>query len=272
QRETLVPGTLPSTTATMATTAPAAPAAGRPGGAAPPPLAGTPPAPAGRPVRLVTVGDSVGFELVYLSPRVQGMEMTTGALIGCGVVPDPLDVGGQRQGRDPECVRWLDSWRAMVATDPDVALVVLGAWEVFDSWVDGRRVPVGSREWRTLVARQLRLGLDVLTTGTRVRVGVMTVPCMRPRPVGGSPARSERAEPARVAALNDVLRETTAAYRGRAVLIDYAGFACPGGVFRERVDGVVLRPDGVHVDRTSAVAAWRWLAPIVLDMARRPVL
>jgi peptidoglycan/LPS O-acetylase OafA/YrhL len=243
-------------------------------GALPPPGTATtpPPPPKDRPLRVTVVGDSVGFSFVWFAPKIDGIALHSEAVVGCGVIPGDLQNGQVRRPPQEGCQTWEDHWRKAAAGNPDVAIVFLGAWEVHDAWVDGHRLRVGTQAWRRYLLGQVDTGLHLLTDHTTTRVGVMRVPCFddrHPEPRGSA---AERNDPTRVAAVNDVLADATARHPGRAVMVDYASFACPGSHFRTKVDGVTLRPDGIHVDRTSAVVAWRWLAPITQEIARRPVL
>jgi hypothetical protein len=245
-----------------------------PPGALPPPSgAASPPAvPAGHPIRVEAVGDSVAFSWIWNAPPVAGLRLRSEGIVGCGVLPTEVQIGPRRLLPSPDCPHWLASWRQARAGRPDVVLVFIGAWEVFDPWVRGRRLAVGSPAWRRYVSGQLEQGIEVVTKGTTARVALMTVPCFRQsEPIDGAPA-DERNQPDRIAAVNGVERSVAARHPGRVVLVDYAGFACPGGRFRDKVDGVTLRPDGLHIEITSARAGWSWLAPVVDEIARRPSL
>ena len=231
-----------------------------------------PPVPLSRPVHIVTLGDSVGFSFAFYAPPIYGATMDTEAIPGCGVVPAPQVIGGRVRAPQALCPRWLDYWKLTAAKRPDIALIFLGAFEVVDPVVNGKVLPVGSAAWTQYLIKQLDAGIDVLSWATTTRVVLMTVPCMADQPVIFDIPSTERMDPQRVAAINMVLEWVAATRPGRVTLVDYAKFACPNGVFRTTLDGVTLRPDGLHVDQTSGPVAWNWLAPIVLGLARRPSL
>lgn len=229
------------------------------------------PAPVGadRPVKVVVLGDSVGFDLAYYAPPIQGLQLTTYAIPGCGILPGVLQIGDVRRLPSEHCPDLLAEWRRAVTDQADVALVFIGGWEVFDPWVDGRRLKVGTPAWHRYLTDRLQEGIDVLTEGTTMRVGLATVPCYRfDEPVLGIPS-TERNEARRSDAVDAVVREVAARNPGRVALVDWAGYACPGGTFRERAGGVVLRPDGMHTDVPSTSVVWEWLAPIALAIAHR---
>jgi len=244
-----------------------------PGLAAPAPGASSPPPErAGRPVSVAIVGDSVGFAMAWYAPPIAGVRLTTRAIPGCGVIPADLQIGDTHYPAPQRCVHWIDAWRAAESTHPDVALVVLGGWEVFDPWVDSKRLHVGTPEWRRYVTDQLERGVRALTAGTHTRVLLATVPCFRyDQPVQGIPS-TERNDDARTTAVDAVVTGLAARHPGRVTLVDYRSYACPGGKPRVEVGGVTLRPDGMHTDARSTRVLWRWLAPIVVEAARRPRL
>ena len=70
--------------------------------------------------------------------------------------------------------------------------------------------------------------------------------------------------------VNRVLHQVAAARASRVTVVPWSKWLCPGGNFLVHRDGVVLRPDGVHLDqRTSAPLLWDWLRPQLVAL-RRP--
>ena len=68
---------------------------------------------------------------------VDGFEIESGGILGCGVRPDALDLGSGKPevviGAPVPCAQAVDLWRwTAVRTDPDVVVLGFGAWEVFD--------------------------------------------------------------------------------------------------------------------------------------------
>ena len=103
---------------------------------------------------------------------------------------------------------------AQAAAGTDVALVVVGAWDVFDV-VDGDTTyGFATPEGDALFVTNLESGIDaMLAEGTNV--GLLEVACMRPQDVEG---RVSRRFPSAVTMLvwphvNDLLRETAASIR-----------------------------------------------------------
>ena len=101
--------------------------------------------PAG-PARLVIVGDSQAHALAINLPS--GIEsaftITDGSVEGCSVYDDGT-VRSQRAGFNrsfADCGGWADKWgKAASKGHAQIALVVLGAWDVFDVEVGGQLIP-----------------------------------------------------------------------------------------------------------------------------------
>ena len=90
---------------------------------------------------------------------------------------------------------------------PSIALVVLGAWDVFDLETgDGTVLTFGTPAWDAYVRASLQEGIDALV-GAGAQVALLEVPCMRPISVEGAavPPLPERGDDARVAHVNDAV-------------------------------------------------------------------
>lgn len=274
---TLVPATAgPSTT--PATSTPATPAAHVETGpiiTARPQPDDTPPATSPQdsdPLEVMIVGDSVGYSLARQAPPIEGMQLATrGAMFGCSFMDGDLLTGSITIDHVP-----CDGGDGPDADDPDgadlqpdLALVSVGAWEVYDRRVDGRNVRFDSAEHGRMMRAAFQREVDQLVADGVDRIAFLNVPCFREKTdyLGGT--GSDRNKPERVAAVNDVLLDLVRANPTTVALIDIASFACPQGRYRATVDGVELRPDGVHYSRDSGPVVWRWLAPAVLDLASR---
>lgn len=209
------------------------------------------------PPLVVTVGDSVAFDVGYFSGGTTPYRVDTTALLGCGVIPDELWIGNRRISRSPECADWVDSWRRAGAAD--AVVVFLGSWEVFDPHVDGEREPVGSPAWDAHLAEQLRVGIEAATERGAF-VGLTTVPCLDTDGMVGAIPSTERRDAERIEHVNRVLRSVVATFDPDEVrLLDYAAFACPDGTDRVLEDGSRLRPDGQHPTATTAPVVWDWI-------------
>lgn len=204
-----------STDATSPATDPAAGAA-----SVAPSSSTTAPPPVTAPVlprRVVVVGDSMAHSLAINLP--DGIEQTfaieDGSVEGCSVYDDG-DVRSQRRGFSrsfANCEGWADRWvDAAVDSQSNLALVVIGAWDVFDVEVDGQLVAFGTPQGDARFVDGLTRGIDALVAHG-VHVALLEIACMRPQDVDGAgvPALPERGDDVRVARLNDLMRGLAAA-------------------------------------------------------------
>ncbi len=237
---------------------------------------GLAPVPDDRPVRVMVTGDSVGFSLAYgptgVPPEV---EVSSRAVVGCGLVAGLPIVAGRPDPIAEDCDGWPAYWQEGAAAGlPDVVALVFGAWEVYDHDVDGERLVVGSPE----MAAALRDGLDagvraVLAVDPDVRFALVGAPCTIPRDdrLGPTNPDRERADPERLAWVNAQLEAYASDLGARAAYLDLGELLCPGGEARTEIDGVVVRPDGLHYDPSTTGPAWGWLAPRLVELARTAV-
>ncbi|HEX6677290.1 MAG TPA: acyltransferase [Actinomycetes bacterium] len=246
----------------LPTATPQAPAPNRP------PAGGG--APAGGNFRVYLAGDSVGFSLGYYYPKgtVPGMTLGGDPDIGCGVARAPIVLGGNAQRVDPKCTTWPTRWREKATQfHADVALLVIGAWEVLDRQVDGRVLRVGTPEYETYLDGELQLAYDTLAPSSR-HVAFLDVPCYHQPETGLDKALAEtRNDPARGEWLNQVLDRFVAAHADKAVLIGIKRFLCPNGAYVDTVQGVKVRYDGIHFSKDGTRLAWRWLGPQLRRLA-----
>ena len=169
------------------------------------------------PRHVVIVGDSTAHSLAVNLP--DGIESTftvgDGSVEGCSV----YDSGAARSSRDnykrgfSGCVGWAQKWVAAgEAVQAEVALVVLGAWDVFDVEVDGQTLAFNTPANDQRFIAGVQQGIDAFVA-SGVKVALLEIPCMRPQDVKGqgTPALPERGDDARVAHLNALLRQVAAA-------------------------------------------------------------
>jgi hypothetical protein len=168
------------------------------------------------PRRVVVVGDSMAHSLAINLP--DGIEQTfaieNGSVEGCSVYEDG-NVRSQRRGFSrsfADCAGWSDRWvDAAIDSQSNLALVVIGAWDVFDVEVDDVLIPFGTPEGDARFVAGLTQGIDALVA-QGVHVGLLEIGCMRPQDVKGAgvPALPERGDDERVARLNELMREVAA--------------------------------------------------------------
>jgi peptidoglycan/LPS O-acetylase OafA/YrhL len=226
------------------------------------------PAPVTRPHQVVVpkvliAGDSVALTLGYwLDPKqdTRGVQIRTEATLGCGLTGGTAHSDGNDLATNEECSGWPLRWRKTVDEyQPSVAVVLVGAWDVVDHRINGDILPVGTDAWVLYMTHQLDTATDVLSA-RGARVVLLTSPCFG-QPDSGLDGIPERSDPARLRALNDVLRTYAKAHAARVSLMDLHGFLCPRGTYTSTVDGVNARdPDGTHLSPDGSKLVWRWLA------------
>ncbi len=196
------------------------------------------------------------------------LDVTDGSVEGCSV----YDEGTLQTERDGytlsfgRCEGWQDEWAdAVERADAEVALVVLGAWDVFDFELDdGTDLEFGTPEWDTYVVDNLQSGIDALA-GTGTRVALLEVACMRPQEVEGSgvPALPERGEDDRVAHLNDLWRDVAEANPDTVTFVPGPEEWCDD---EDVASDVAYRWDGVHVYTPGANLIYTTIAPTLLTL------
>lgn len=225
---------------------------------------GDPTAVHGRPLRVVLMGDSAAWTLGWelgdaLDP---GIDVSNRAVIGCGVMPPESQWGsdGDYEQYGPLCADQMEVETRGFSEGPDVVVVWLGAWEVFDHRLMDEDLLVFTARYEEVVEQRLQQRID------RAReIGVpailTVVPCM-----GGTPEsdnRLVRGDAARVGWVNDRIEEVAARNPGWVRMIDPTPHLCDdeGRPVQANGDGLQLRPDGVHFESDSAVWMWNsWMA------------
>ncbi|HEX7132661.1 MAG TPA: acyltransferase family protein [Iamia sp.] len=235
---------------------------------------GLPPVPEDRPVKVMVAGDSVAWTLSYAQPVVpETVEMSSAALIGCGLVAGNALPGGQIDTSNASCGDWPAYWQVKAAeAQPDVAMIQFGAWEVYDHLVDGQTVESGTPAMRRLIFEGLDRGIGaLLAVVPQARLALVGPPCMNEKDDRLGGRSSERNDHERVAWVNGVFADYVEDLGDRATYLDLGELLCPQGHFRPYIDGVEVRPDGSHYGDGTSTAVWRWLADRVVPFARTPV-
>ncbi|MGH9133310.1 MAG: acyltransferase family protein [Ilumatobacteraceae bacterium] len=217
------------------------------------------------PRHVAIVGDSQAHSLAINLPDGIGdtFVITDGSVDGCGV-HDSGRVLSSRDGFTNSfsiCEGWQQQW-ASAASQADVALVVIGAWDVFDVEIDGTDYVFGSPEFDQLFTDHLRSGIDAMV-GSGAKVALLEVACMRPQDVDGAgvPALPERGDDTRVAHLNELLRGIAGADPANVTFV--AGPAAWCGDEAIATD-LGHRWDGVHVYKPGAKLIYETIAPALL--------
>lgn len=138
-------------------------------------------------------------------------------------------------------------------------LLQAGPWDVADRRLEGddRWMHIGEADYDAFLRSELETATDLALDQGLVAVW-LTSPEIR---ASGHESLSTDAEsdPARMAALNEMVQEVADAREG-AVVVDLAGWV---GALSEEEDER-LRPDGVHFDEQTALEVAEWLGPEIL--------
>jgi len=219
-----------------------------------------PPVPVPR--RVLVAGDSVALTLgrgVERWGMRNGISVLNGGVLGCTLMYDGLLVRGpldQIFTRPHDACHTQDGWARTVATyRPDVVVVLLGAWDVYDlSWDGGRTWSgAGQPEFDAHYLAVVRAAtLELAAYGAHVLW--LNPPCFGRHAGDNSTASSPWYDPARVAALGRMQQEVAHATHEYATEVVHT-LGCP-------VD-YTARPDGVHYTDAAADAVMPALGPVI---------
>ena len=222
------------------------------------------------PIKLVIVGDSQAKALAINQPS--GIEKTftvsNGSISGCGV----YDLGtGISSGIDfkqnfDTCQGWEGKWTdAAKKNNAELALVVLGAWEVLDVLHAGTNYAFFTPQADALFKAQVKKGIDALIAGGVGKVGLLEVPCMRPQNVAGAgiPAIPERGDDARTRHLNELLQQVATENADTTSFVKGPREWCTSSII---ANDLGYRWDGVHVYKPGAKLIMETITPTLLSL------
>jgi peptidoglycan/LPS O-acetylase OafA/YrhL len=219
--------------------------------------------------RLAIVGDSQANALaINLPDGIEGVfpAVVNGSVDGCSVYDTGSVKSSVRFGNNFSiCQGWQQEWAAAAAGN-DVALVVVGAWDVFDIDADGTIYGFATPEGDALFVRNLSSGIDAMLA-EGANVALLEVACMRPQDVEGAGVRAlpERGDDDRVAHVNDLLRQTVDSYDSpRVAFVEGPDEWCSDETIATDLG---YRWDGVHVYKPGANLIYTAVAPDLLRLA-----
>lgn len=206
------------------------------------------------PRRLVIVGDSMAHSLKVNLPK--GINSTflaaDGSVEGCSVYDSGRAVSTRPYSRSfNSCVGWDTKWgTAAKSSSAQLALVVLGAWDVFDVTSGSTTLAFASTGNDQRFTSGLQKGIDALTANG-AKVALLEVACMRPKDVKGAgvPALPERGDDQRVAHLNDLLKRVAAKNKATTTFVTGPPEYCNDPTI---ATNLAYRWDGVHPFKPGA--------------------
>ena len=226
------------------------------------------------PRRVVIVGDSQAHSLAVNKPS--GIEKTfivsDGSIDGCGVYDRGVGTGGKNgtfRRNFANCVGFEKSWaKSATKAKAEVALVVLGAWEVLDLKINSFLFKVNTTPADTLFRTQVQRGVAALRQ-TGATVALLEVACMRPVDSSGGPvpALPERGDDTRTAHLNDLLREIAAPENDGVYFINGPREWCNNPKISTSLS---YRWDGVHAYKPGAKLIFETVAQQLLQLPVKP--
>ena len=222
------------------------------------------------PRTMLIVGDSQAHALAINKPS--GMEKTfvvaDGSIDGCGIYDRGVGVGGTNgnfRRNFANCVGFEKSWaKSATKARANVALVVIGAWEVLDLKINGFTFVFNTSPADTMFRTQMKRGIDALRA-TGATVALLEVACMRPVDSKGGPvpALRQRGDDARTRHLNDLMREIAAPENDGVFFISGPKEWCTDPTISTSLS---YRWDGVHAYKPGAKLIFETIATSILQL------
>ncbi len=228
---------------------------------------------AAAPTKVLVLGDSVaatmGVGLLDVQDRDNLVVWDRGQL-GCGLLRGgDVFAAGQVVAQSSTCDNWDVRWGSFVrAFDPDVVVLLVGAWDVFDRQINGEWLRLGTVEYDRYFLSELDQASSMLAA-QGAKVVILTTPYFaRPELVGSTPDAYNEYQPSRVDRINALFRDFSVRNPGRYTLLDLNRFVSPQGRFTDTLRGQLIRDDGVHFTKAGADMVAQWLAPKIQAVAR----
>ena len=222
------------------------------------------------PRKLVIVGDSQARSLAVNKPSgiKKTFVITDGSIDGCGVYNKGVGVGGTNgnfRRNFANCVGFEKSWaKSARKAKADVALVVIGAWEVLDLKFGSSTLVFNTPAADAMFRSQVRVGVNALRA-TGATVALLEVPCMRPVTSKGGPvpALPQRGDDTRTGHLNDLLREIAASEDDGVFFVSGPKEWCSDPKISTSLS---YRWDGVHAYKPGAKLIFETIATSILQL------
>ena len=201
--------------------------------------------------RISTYGDSTGllmalglgpYQEAYPSP----LAMAGGEVqLGCGVSRFERRMVEWDEPIEERCKTWPTLWPQSVANQqPDIAMLVTGAWEVPDVVVPGTNTwsALGDPAVDAFVRSEIATAVDLLASQGSMVLLVLYPPYAPWADDGKPEAVSRQADPARMAVLHQILRDIAAERPGTTRVYDFGASLGPAALADP-----AIRPDGLHI-------------------------
>ena len=222
------------------------------------------------PRRLLIVGDSQAHAIAINKPSgiEKTFDITDGSIDGCGVYDRGVGIGGATgkfRRNFENCKGFETKWaKTAAASRADVALVVIGAWEVMDLQINSFLFKLNTVPADTIFKTQLQRGIDALRK-QNVAVALLEVACMRPVESKGGPVPPlpQRGDDTRTSHLNALMREVAAPENDGVYFVNGPKEWCTDPKI---ANSLSYRWDGVHVYKPGAKLILESIAPALLQI------
>jgi hypothetical protein len=211
-------------------------------------------------------GDSQASALYQTRPLSvdTSLQLTDASISACGILRGQVvSRSGERFDLVSACPNWLSKWRSDAARDkPAIALVVIGAWDVFNLKTPQGTLVFGTPQWDGTFLAALRSGLAAIRA-SGAQIALAELPCYRPHPDNPSPPGywPERGDDARTRHVNDLLRQATDGVHIFTVTPPDAFCTNP-----KVADNPGNRYDGVHYLQPGATLFFHAVIPQLLTL------
>jgi peptidoglycan/LPS O-acetylase OafA/YrhL len=132
--------------------------------------------------KVLLVGDSIAGSLGRGMPDGTPVSLTTATFPGCGLVRgQPVAPDGTDRSSTGCASAWTSIEETVARIEPDVSVVLIGAWEAYDHRVGSELLTVGSQGYADHIVRELD-ALTAILGSAGGRVVVLTPPARDRRP------------------------------------------------------------------------------------------
>jgi peptidoglycan/LPS O-acetylase OafA/YrhL len=213
--------------------------------------------------RVLIVGDSVAYSMAGgFTPDIQrrdNLVVWNQTVLFCELAEGPRQENGEVVQRSTTCDDWADTWaRDIEEFDPQVAVLQVGAWEIFNRRVDDTWLVFGTPEYDEYFLGVLEEAIESLGSNGATVVLLSTPDFDRLDTV--SAREWTQNETWRTEHINGLFARAASA-SSESVVLDFGGWLCPDGCIADLANGVPVREDGVHFSDEGAEVAAQWLAP-----------
>jgi hypothetical protein len=218
------------------------------------------------PVKVAIFGDSQGTALYATRPKSVSkyLQLSDESISACGTLRGRVvSRSGERFDLVSACPNWLAAWRADAKrVKPAIALVIVGAWDVFDLKTKDTTLTFATAQWDANFLATLRTGISAIRE-SGAQVALAELPCYRPRKTNPRPPGwwPERGDDDRTRHVNELLRQAADGVHVFTV-------APPSAFCADRAigDNLKYRYDGVHYLQPGAKVYLDAMIPQLLTL------